>query len=42
MNYYNYAILTPPIITLNTMFFKSRKNNKLSEFQEITKNTNLH
>lgn len=41
MNYYNYPIFTPLIISLSTKYFKSIKNNKLTEFQEITKSTNL-
>lgn len=41
MDYYNYAVFTPFILTLSTLFFKSKKNKNLSEFQELTKNTNL-
>ena len=41
MNYYNYVMFTPFIITLSTKIFKSKLNPKLSEFDEITKHTNL-
>jgi hypothetical protein len=41
MNFYNYPIITPFIITLSTFYFKSIKNPNLSEFNEITKNTSL-
>jgi len=41
MDYYNYAVFTPLIIASSTKFFKSKKNKKLTEFDELTKDTNL-
>jgi hypothetical protein len=41
MEYYNYPVFTPFILSLSTHFFKSKKNKDLSEYQELTKNTNI-